>query len=841
MSIHSLLPRVQYLALSAAFLFLFMPTGGGFAQDAVSQVDSEVVSGFEIGDGAGQFVNGQADILGSSQSGPDWSDIFDVNGALLDVLDSDGFIGRNGVPDIYEQFPGAFKASAFAVDLRSADGVDASALRADGNVGSGLVSARHDLANAYSFSFLSENGSTMLFFGLERPDAAEPTVAFMEFNQRAVTLNQNGELVGARSLGDLRFEIQLSSRGVDAYRVDRWSEIEGAQRGFVELASFESDATSRFGGCVSEGAICLAINSSEVRRGAWKSLDRDGTEVDRLGPMTFVEVGVNLSAIGQPLAGTGALFEAFVASTAEDVLLAEFQKATNETGGVCLETRYQAAGNNQSLNCSANDVNLVDVRATIIDPCEFPGDTATVALTANIDITSNSPRHDISFYFAEDGGDALTGVCASSILENPDGANPPVSHPGLVDEDMDICRDLKDGASDPLPVPAPANPDAEVFDYVFPVVVNMLCVDTDGDGLANLSACASWKQPGGDTVCTGLEQAIPGGPSKCKCEDLNVAGLPVPKTIEVVKDLVPDDDPGRFDLHIAGTDPDDGVLEVTEQAVGDDGTTGKVEVKEGSTATIGESGALQEDGVTLTELLDYETSIQCVDEAGFCVDSVGGQVTVDGNPIQCTAATAVVCTRLDSTNSCAVGTDVVASCAVDVCTPGALDVPIPATGLSDIVCTITNERRAAIIIKKETEPALDPTEFTFEGDVLGDPVLLSDGQSHKVYVDAGTYDVTETLPSDWALTDISCSDGDSTWNLETATATFVVAEHETVECTFTNKKRGSIEIIKDARPDGDSQIFAFESDIPEQSSFALDDNGDPTHSPLNREDLGGAR
>src|SRR6185369_4605500 len=64
----------------------------------------------------------------------------------------------------------------------------------------------------------------------------------------------------------------------------------------------------------------------------------------------------------------------------------------------------------------------------------------------------------------------------------------------------------------------------------------------------------------------------------------------------------------------------------------------------------------------------------------------------------------------------------------------------------------------------------------------------------------GTYSSTETVPSGWSLTSISCDDGasatPSTFNVGTATATFKVDPGENVTCTFTNTKSSSVTIKK---------------------------------------------
>ena len=79
----------------------------------------------------------------------------------------------------------------------------------------------------------------------------------------------------------------------------------------------------------------------------------------------------------------------------------------------------------------------------------------------------------------------------------------------------------------------------------------------------------------------------------------------------------------------------------------------------------------------------------------------------------------------------------------------------------------------------------------------------------SIAVQPGTYSSTETVPSDWNLTDVSCDDGNSSGDTGTATARFNVEPGESVTCTFTNTKWGSIGIEKQTLPDSDPATFAF--------------------------------
>src|SRR5262249_17796329 len=80
----------------------------------------------------------------------------------------------------------------------------------------------------------------------------------------------------------------------------------------------------------------------------------------------------------------------------------------------------------------------------------------------------------------------------------------------------------------------------------------------------------------------------------------------------------------------------------------------------------------------------------------------------------------------------------------------------------------------------------------------------------QIEVSAGTYDVTESVPSGWDLSSIACDDGDSTHSGNTAT--YRVEAGETVTCTFTDTKHGQL-IIKKATSGGDDTFSFTSSDV----------------------------
>ena len=106
-----------------------------------------------------------------------------------------------------------------------------------------------------------------------------------------------------------------------------------------------------------------------------------------------------------------------------------------------------------------------------------------------------------------------------------------------------------------------------------------------------------------------------------------------------------------------------------------------------------------------------------------------------------------------------------------------------------------------ISITKQTSPA-GGTGFSFSDDIPGGPAAfsLNDGATQTFSsVAAGTYTITENALSGWSLTDLTCSNAESTVNPFTRTATVVLHAAESVQCTFTNLQS----------PGPASSLFAF--------------------------------
>jgi hypothetical protein len=350
----------------------------------------------------------------------------------------------------------------------------------------------------------------------------------------------------------------------------------------------------------------------------------------------------------------------------------------------CIEDVFNEYNGGGSLNCTSNDIEIVALsNVTILDDgCAFVGDTVTFDADFTVQLNATA-RHDIGLYIATDGGDAITGSCVVDTLS--------LSTSGVVD--LDGTSDDTNGADafgycspdSGGTLSVPTQPCNENADCVFgdtceefgpgiqdtcgdmnsannPIVtrianLTILCLDDDDDGSADLPYSASWRQPGANDLCLAELAAFPGNVAKCK-EGLRVSQIPIAKTINVIKDLTPNTDPGLFNLEV------DGNVEFADAGDGD--MTGEVAVSVG-VHTVSESAG------TGTSLSGYNTDITCQDTVGRC--------TLD-NAIAC--LTDPIC-RDNAAGTCDLTPTTVASCTG--CT--SLTLPLLSQQCA-IVCTISN-------------------------------------------------------------------------------------------------------------------------------------------------------
>ena len=141
------------------------------------------------------------------------------------------------------------------------------------------------------------------------------------------------------------------------------------------------------------------------------------------------------------------------------------------------------------------------------------------------------------------------------------------------------------------------------------------------------------------------------------------------------------------------------------------------------------------------------------------------------------------------------------------------------TAGASVTCTYTNTKQATIEVAKVTQRPGTPdttTGFGFTGAIT---TTLTGGQSSTPLTVAPdptvAYVVTETVPTNWALTTITCIDkatGQATTNavgsVAVRTATFDPDPGQDLRCTFTNSQ-GAIRVTKTTNPAGSATLFPF--------------------------------
>src|SRR5438309_5518117 len=107
-----------------------------------------------------------------------------------------------------------------------------------------------------------------------------------------------------------------------------------------------------------------------------------------------------------------------------------------------------------------------------------------------------------------------------------------------------------------------------------------------------------------------------------------------------------------------------------------------------------------------------------------------------------------------------------------------------------------NQKRGRIAVVKDAQPE-SPQDFNFTaGGGLNPSSFKLDDNSDPTYSNTQTFDnlvpgsgysLSESVPSGWDQSGASCNDGSPINNID-------VSSGETVTCTFTNLKRGSVTV-----------------------------------------------
>ncbi len=263
------------------------------------------------------------------------------------------------------------------------------------------------------------------------------------------------------------------------------------------------------------------------------------------------------------------------------------------------------------LNCTANDIRIAeafDINILEGDPNPDDGvDECTinepVTFTAKFKFElSAQQRHDLGVWFATAGqANARTGACLVStapLFKNEGGTfindldgistgycSNDTSRSCDADSDckgksntcvftQDYCGDIDEATSPQF----------------FEIEITTECVDKDRNGELDLPVCLSWRQPGADEYCETAEDAYPGSPSKCNCDDDFSVPIKVPTPpLTVYKNISPSTllEPGgtatiKFDIvnpSIYGNDVDiSSIIDKLDDYVIDQDNSGAITV-----------------------------------------------------------------------------------------------------------------------------------------------------------------------------------------------------------------------------------------------------------------------
>lgn len=241
--------------------------------------------------------------------------------------------------------------------------------------------------------------------------------------------------------------------------------------------------------------------------------------------------------------------------------------------GNCVQDEYQAAGNSQKLNCTANDVRVakaINVRGldgTPLTTCNAGSNFSFIA-DFLVQTTAKSTRSNIGLYFATAAGQttALTGQCSDNIIPPNDPLNTcsaltsggvlcGSTHYDELDDSPDNCGDSS--STDPTVCLNANNQVVSCTDSsvaaTFPstqivtVEVDNMACPAAGEQVT-LPNCTSWQIPGKTILCqasphfypypkdtNGHAEAIPGSPSKCNCDTIPLGITSQSPNVDVVK------------------------------------------------------------------------------------------------------------------------------------------------------------------------------------------------------------------------------------------------------------------------------------------------------------------
>ena len=387
--------------------------------------------------------------------------------------------------------------------------------------------------------------------------------------------------------------------------------------------------------------------------------------------------------------------------------------------------------------CTAGDTRIADITVLNVAACLDDGNGnlyADVIMKAHLQSTADQ-RYDIGLWVALDGG--AQHRAGQPVLPRDPATARASGH--------FQCRrriPFHDLDGDYCGDIQKTDPDA----YATLQTLKIKCTDTSGTGLVNsISTCTSYDNNAG-TQCSSIAGAVPGTGSKCKCGATPITPIAISQIV-VRKVTVPpsagDLNPPVFNFTVTGTGltPNPTTFSLMDQGSWPSGT-----LPPGGTYSVVENTPLPAEW-------DF-TKVACTDGK---------------NPYD----------------------------------PAGFTMPPGKT----VECTFTNTKRGTVIITKNSVGGDGTFDFTSTGGLGTTPfsLITSSGTKSITYsnVTPGAYSVTEdTQTSPWDFTGLACTEtGGVNTNPSTTAgqvATIKVDPGETVTCTFTNTKRGTVIVTKNS-------------------------------------------
>lgn len=194
---------------------------------------------------------------------------------------------------------------------------------------------------------------------------------------------------------------------------------------------------------------------------------------------------------------------------------------SGETGNFCVRDYVPGAV------CTANDVRIEELTVfSVVEDCaDGTPDEAVVVFEMLVSAEGSPDRFDIGAFLALDGGSALGGdSCFHDFLD------PPITTtPTFGDANTDGIDDIQNGPWSNLEAGDASDTCGDIAGGTQVIKtlqqVTVACQDTNFDGSADVSVCATWHNNANST-CSGIATAFPGTNSKCSCTLLELGIAP---------------------------------------------------------------------------------------------------------------------------------------------------------------------------------------------------------------------------------------------------------------------------------------------------------------------------